>query len=142
EAAVRRAATSLDTHPDPAQFIRQLATEGSALVGYLVDEVLNVQPPQARDLMLSTSILEHVSADAAVDLTGDEHAAAVLSTLVRTNAFIQPIGSGWYRYHTMFAEMLRLKLRHEHPDRVVTLHRPAARGYERNGLLTDALPPP
>ncbi len=38
--------------------------------------------------------------------------------LVRTNAFVQPIGSGWYRYHTLFAEMLRLKLRHEHPDRV------------------------
>src|SRR5215475_1577313 len=138
-AGLRLAAISLDTHPDPTQFVRELATEDSALIGYLVDEVLNVQPPQARDLMLSTSILEHVSADAAVYLTGDEHAAAVLSALVRTNAFIQPIGSGWYRYHTMFAEMLRLKLRHEYPDRVATLHRRAARWYERNGLLTDAV---
>ena len=58
---------------------------------------------------------------------------------MRTNAFVQPIGSGWYRYHTLFAEMLRLKLRHEHPDRVVTLHQRAARWYERNGLLTDAV---
>ena len=138
-AGLRLAAISLGTHPDPTQFVKELATEDSALIGYLVDEVLNVQPPQAREFMLSTSILDHVSADAAVDLTGDEHAAAVLSTLVRTNAFIQPIGSGWYRYHTMFAEMLRLKLRHEHPDRVITLHRRAARWYERNGLLTDAV---
>jgi LuxR family transcriptional regulator, maltose regulon positive regulatory protein len=138
-AGLRLAAISLDTHPDPTQFVKELATEDSALIGYLVDEVLNVLPPQARELMLSTSILEHFSADAAVDLTGDEHAAAVLSTLIRTNAFIQPIGSGWYRYHTMLAEMLRLKLRHEYPDRVVTLHRRAARWYERNGLLTDAV---
>src|SRR5262249_58512503 len=83
---LRLAAISLGTHPDPTQFVRELATEDSALIGYLVDEVLNVQPPQARDFMLSTSILEHVSADAAVYLTGDEHAAALLSALVRTNA--------------------------------------------------------
>jgi len=137
-AGLRLAAISLDTHPDPGQFVKELMAEDSALIGYLVDEVLDVQPPEVRDVLLSTSILEHVSADAAADLTGDERAAGILMTLVRTNAFVQPIGSGWYRYHTLFAEMLRLKLRHEYPDRVVTLHQRAARWYERNGLLTDA----
>ena len=138
-AGLRLAAISLGTHPDPGQFVKELIAEDSALIGYLVDEVLNVQPPEVREVLLSTSILEHVSADAAVDLTGNEQAAGILMALVRTNAFVQPIGSGWYRYHTLFAEMLRLKLRHEHPDRVVILHQRAARWYERNGLLTDAV---
>ncbi len=138
-AGLRLAAISLGDHPDPAQFVKELMAEDSALIGYLVDEVLNVQPPEVRDVLLSTSILGHVSADAAVDLTGNEQAAGILMTLVRTNAFLQPIGSGWYRYHTLFAEMLRLKLRHEDPDRVAALHRRAARWYERNGLLADAV---
>ena len=137
-AGLRLAAISLDTHPDPGQFVKELMAEDSALIGYLVDEVLNVQPPEVREVLLSTSILEHVSAGAAVDLTGNEQAAGILMGLVRTNAFVQPIGSGWYRYHTLFAEMLRLKLRHEHPDQVAVLHQRAARWYERNGLLTDA----
>ena len=138
-AGLRLAAISLGTHPDPDLFVKELIAEDSALTGYLVDEVLNVQPPEVREVLLSTSILEHVSADAAVELTGDEQAAGILAALVRTNALVQPIGSGWYRYHTLFAEMLRLKLRHEHPDRVAALHRRAARWYERNGMLTDAV---
>ena len=138
-AGLRLAAISLGTHPDPGQFVKELIAEDSALIGYLVDEVLDVQPPEVRDVLLSTSILEHVSADAAVDLTGNEQAAGILMALVRTNAFVQPIGSGWYRYHNLFAEMLRLRLRHEYPDRVTALHQRAARWYERNGLLTDAV---
>jgi ATP/maltotriose-dependent transcriptional regulator MalT len=49
-----------------------------------------------------------------------------------------PAGSGWYRCHTLFAEVLRLKLLHEYPDRVAVLHQRAARWYEQNRLLTDA----
>jgi LuxR family transcriptional regulator, maltose regulon positive regulatory protein len=138
-AGLRLAAISLGIHPDPGQFVKELVAEDSALICYLIDEVLNVQPPEVREVLLSTSILEHVRADAAVDLTGDEHAAGVLASLVRTNAFVQPLGSGWYRYHTLFAEMLRLKLRFEHPERVPVLHRRAARWYERDGRLADAV---
>jgi LuxR family maltose regulon positive regulatory protein len=138
-AGLRLAAISLGAHPDPGQFVKELVAEDSALICYLIDEVLNVQPPEVRELLLSTSILEHVRADAAVDLTGNEHAAAILASLVRTNAFVQPLGSGWYRYHTLFAEMLRLKLRFEHPERVPVLHRRAARWYERDGRLADAV---
>ena len=138
-AGLRLAAISLGTHPDPDLFVKELIAEDSALTCYLVDEVLNVQPPEVREVLLSTSILEHVSAAAAVELTGDQQAAGILAALVRTNALVQPIGSGWYRYHTLFAEMLRLKLRYEHPDRVAALHQRAARWYERNGMLTDAV---
>ena len=123
----------------PGPFVDELVTEDSALTGYLMEEVLDVQPPEVRDVLLSTSILEHVSAEAASELAGNERAARILPALAHANAFVQPIGSGRYRYHTLFAEVLRLKLRHEYPDRMAPLHRRAARWYERNGQLTDAV---
>ena len=137
-AGLRLAAISLSTHPDPGQFVKELMAEDSPLICYLVDEVLNVQPPQVREVLLSTCLLEHFTADAAAELTGDEQAAGILASLARTNAFVQPIGCGWYRYHTLFAEMLRLKLRYEHPDRAALLFRRAARWYQRKGMLADA----
>jgi LuxR family transcriptional regulator, maltose regulon positive regulatory protein len=136
---LRLAAISMDTHPDPDQFVKELITDDSAVTGYLVAEVLNPQPPAVRDILLSTSILEHVNAQAARELTGNEHAGTILSALARANAFVRQAGSGWYRYHPLFAEVLRLKLKREHPDRMACLHRRAARWYERNGQLTFAV---
>jgi LuxR family maltose regulon positive regulatory protein len=138
-AGLRLAAISMGSHPDPGQFVRELITEDSALTGYLVEEVLSTQPPEAREVLLSTSILEQVSAEAASELTGDERAGAILSAAAHANAFVQPAGDGWYRYQTLFAEVLRLKLRHEYPGRIAVLHRRAARWYDRNGSLADAV---
>ena len=64
-AGLRLAAISMDTHPDPDQFVKELITEDSALTGYLVEEVLDAAPPEVREVLLATSILEQVSADAA-----------------------------------------------------------------------------
>jgi LuxR family maltose regulon positive regulatory protein len=93
-AGVRLAAISMDTHPGPDLFVRELAAEDSALTAYLVQEVLNAQPPQARDVLLSTSILEQVSAEAASELTGNDQAGRILPALARANAFVQPVGGG------------------------------------------------
>ena len=133
-AGLRLAAISMGTHPEPDHFVKELITEDSALTGYLMEEVLSTQPPEVRDFLLSTSILEHVNAEAASELLGDEQAGGILQALARSNTFIQPIGCGWYRYHTLFAEVLRLKLRCDYPERVPGLHRRAARLYE--GRLT------
>jgi LuxR family transcriptional regulator, maltose regulon positive regulatory protein len=54
-AGIRLAAISMDAHPDPGQFVKELMAEDSALTGYLVQEVLNAQPPAVRDVLLSTS---------------------------------------------------------------------------------------
>ena len=138
-AGLRLAAISMGTHPDPDLFVKELAAENSALTGYLVDEVLSTQPPEVRDVLLSTSIMEHVSAEAANELAGNRRAAGILAALAHANAFVEPIGSDCYRCHTLFAEVLRLKLRHERPDQIAALHRRAARWYERNGMLADAV---
>jgi LuxR family transcriptional regulator, maltose regulon positive regulatory protein len=137
-AGLRLAAISMHEHPDPEQFVKELVAEDSPVVGYLVEEVLNAQPPEIRDLLLRTSILDSFDADIASALS-DGHAGSDLSDLVRTNAFVLPAGSGWYRYHSLFADVLRLKLRHEWPDLVPGLHRRAAGWYRRNGSLTQAV---
>ena len=138
-AGLRLAALSLDGHPDPGLFIKNLAAEDNALTSYLVDEVLDAQPPAQRELMLRTSILDRVSADMAWELTGDEQAGSTLAALARSGGFIQPLGHGWYRYHPLLAEVLQLKLRLESPDRTPGLHRQAASWYRRNGLLEQAV---
>ena len=137
-AGLRLAAISMDGHPDPGQFVKEFVAEDSPVAGYLVEEVLNAQPPDIRDLLLRTSILDTFSADIANALSGD-HGDNALADLVRTNAFVHPLGGGWYRYHSLFGEVLRLKLRREIPGLVPGLHRRAAGWYLRNGSLTQAV---
>ncbi len=138
-AGIRLAAISLDGHPDPDQFVKELGAEDSAVTWYLVDEVLNAQRPAVRDYLLRTSILDRVSADIGAELSDDKPAADTLLALAAGNAFVQPLGHGWYRYHSLFADILRLKLRRESPALVPELHRRAAGWHLRNGRLTQAV---
>lgn len=138
-AGVRLAALSLDGHPDPEQFVKELDAEDSAITGYLVAEVLNAQPSSVRDLLLRTSILDCVSTELAGELADDPQAARALPIMARANAFVRPLGHGWYRYHSMFAAVLRLKLRSEYADQLPELHRRAAQWYQRNGWVAEAV---
>ena len=138
-AGIRLAAISLDGHPDPDQFVKELGAEDSAVTGYLVEEVLNAQPALVRDFLLRTSILDRVNADIAGALSDDRQAADLLPALAAANAFVRPLGHGWYRYHSLFADILRLKLRREYPGQLPDLHRQAAGWYRRNGYLADAV---
>jgi LuxR family maltose regulon positive regulatory protein len=137
-AGLRLAAISMVGHHDPEQFVKELVAEDSPVAGYLVEEVLNAQPPKIRDLLLRTSILDSFDADLASELS-DEQVGNRVADLVRSNAFVQPVGAGWYRYHALFADVLRLKLRHEAPDLVPELHRRASAWYQRSGLLAQAV---
>ena len=136
---MRLAAISMDGHDDPDQFVKELLAEDSAVAGYLVEEVLNAQPASIRDFLLRTSILDRINEDLAAELSGGAHDTSVLAGLARANAFVQPDDSGWYRYHSLFAAVLRLKLRRDHPDLVPDLHLRAARWYRRSGALADAI---
>ena len=73
-AGVRLAALSLHRRQDPEQFVKEMDAENSAITGYLVDEVLNAQPPSVRDLLLRTSILDYISTDLARELVDDQPA--------------------------------------------------------------------
>ena len=134
-AALRLAAISMTTHPDPAQFVKHVAAEDSAVAGYLVEEVLNALPAGMRSFLLRTSILDQVNADLASELASAEPATD-LPALAQANALIQPLGGGWYRYHPLLAEVLRLKLRRESPAWSVTCTGGPPGGSGRTG------PPP
>jgi len=138
-AGLRMAALLLQEEPDPEQFVKKFAAEDSAIADYLIEEVLKNQPARYRELLLKTSILDQVSASMAVELTGDEKAGEALGALARAHAFVEPVGNGWYRFHSLFAEVLRLKLRFEHPRQVADLHRCAARWYQSHQCLPDAV---
>jgi LuxR family transcriptional regulator, maltose regulon positive regulatory protein len=136
-AALRLAAISMQTHPDPEQFVKEVAAEDSGVASYLVEEVLSTLPVGVRRLLLRTSILDRVSAGLAGELAGPE-SAIDLPALAQATSLIQPVGGGWYRYHTLLAEVLRLKLQRESPGVVPDLHRRAAGWLRRNGTLAEA----
>jgi LuxR family maltose regulon positive regulatory protein len=138
-AGLRLAAMSMERHPEPARLAAEFGARQSAVTAYFVREVLNAQPPDVRNVLLKSSILDRVTPALVGELVGDGHAEAVIPRLAEANAFVQPIGGDWYRYHPLFAEVLRLKLRHERPDDVPRLNQRAAAWLRRNGMLVEAV---
>jgi LuxR family maltose regulon positive regulatory protein len=126
-------------HPDPERFAREFDADDRAIANYLIDEVLSTQPEQVREILLQTSIVDRVSGDLAGDLTGYAQAGEAIAGLAWANTFIQPLGHGWYRYHWLFREVLRLTLRRECAQKVAELHCRAARWFWRHGTLTEAV---
>src|SRR5262249_12808594 len=138
-AVLRLAAISMGGHSDPDQFVKELVAEDSAVAGYLVEEVLNAQPPPVRTFLLRTSILDRISEELADEVAGAGSDVAVLPDLAHVNALVQRDDGGWYRYHSLFAAVLRLKLRREGPGRLQDLHLRAAGWLRRKGYLADAV---
>ena len=138
-AILRLAAISMDGHADPDQFVKELVAEDSAVSSYLVEEVLNTQPPHIRNFLLRTSILDRINEELASEVVGGDSEAAMLPDLAHVNALVQRDEGGWYHYHSLFAAVLRLKLRRDDPGGMQTLHLRAARWFRRRGYLTEAV---
>jgi LuxR family transcriptional regulator, maltose regulon positive regulatory protein len=140
-AGLRLAAISLAAHPDPERFVSEFSGSERTVAGYLLAEVLERQPPEVRDLLLRTSILERVSGPLADVLTGGTGAEAILQRLEDQNAFVtaQDAGRTWFRYHHLFADLLRLELRRVAPATIPSLHRAAAAWHEQEGDVVEAV---
>jgi LuxR family transcriptional regulator, maltose regulon positive regulatory protein len=138
-AGLRLAAIAMQGQADPGRLAAGFGAEDSALFGYLMNEAFDNQPARIQDLLLKTSILDRVSGDLAAELTDDPDAACSLPGLAESNAFVQPLGRGWYRYHSLYAHVLRLKLRREFRRDVPELHRRAARWLRRSGRVDAAV---
>ncbi|MBK8989678.1 MAG: helix-turn-helix transcriptional regulator [Chloroflexi bacterium] len=108
---------------------------------YLVEEVLQHQPESARHFLLQTAILDRLNGPLCRAVTGQQEGKTQLEALERGNFFIIPLDDKryWYRYHHLFAEVLRMHLTIEQPDLVSTLHQRASQWYEQNGLASDAI---
>ncbi|HEX5915917.1 MAG TPA: tetratricopeptide repeat protein, partial [Rubrobacter sp.] len=140
-AGLQLAALSMRGREDVAGFIRAFAGDNRYVVDYLVEEVLQRQPERVRSFLLQTSILERLSGPLCDAVTGQEGSNALLEALERENLFVVPLDDRrhWFRYHHLFADVLRARLMEEQPDRAPTLHRRASEWYERNGSPTDAI---
>jgi LuxR family transcriptional regulator, maltose regulon positive regulatory protein len=135
------AALSLAGRTDPAASIRSFGGDNRHIVDYLMAEVLDGQPPHVRSFLLRTSVLRRLSGelcDAALEATDS---ASVLEQIERENLFLMPLDLSrrWYRYHHLFAELLRTELHRSEPELVATLHHRAAAWFEAEGLIDAAV---
>ena len=135
------AGLSLAGRADAATFIQTFAGDNRHIVDYLIAEVLDGQPPQRRDFLLRTSLLPRLNGalcDAVLQTSGS---ASVLETIERENLFLLPldVSRRWYRYHQLFAELLRTELRRTEPDLIPGLHHRASAWFAGQGLIDEAV---
>jgi len=140
-AGLQLAALSMQGNKDVSGFIREFAGDHRYIVDYLVEEVLQSQPQPIRRFLLQTAILDRLNGSLCDALTGKEEGHARLEALQRGNFFVIPLDDkrNWYRYHHLFADVLRMHLMAEQPDQVSALHRRASEWYEHNGSTDDAI---
>ena len=141
-AGLQLAALSLRGQDDPAGFVAAFTGSHRYVLDYLAEEVLERQSEQVRALLLETSVLERLSGPLCDAVTGREGSQALLEEAERAGLFLIPLDEvrGWWRYHHLFAGLLRARLQVEQPGRVVTqLHRHAAAWYAGHGLADDAI---
>jgi LuxR family transcriptional regulator, maltose regulon positive regulatory protein len=140
-AGLRLAVISLAEHPDAERFVAEFSGSERTVAGYLLAEVLERQPADVRDLLLRTSILERVNGALADALTAATGSEAILQGLEDANAFVVSldVGRSWFRYHHLFADLLRLELRRTSPEMIDALHRAAAQWHEQHGYAVEAI---
>src|SRR6266516_357449 len=111
------------------------------ILGYVTEEVLLQQEPAVYTFLLRTSILSQLTAPLCNAVLEQADSQQVLEELERTNIFVVPLDRQrrWYRYHALFAEVLRTQLEHPSGEDVRALHPPASRWYEQEGNTAEAV---
>ena len=136
-AGLQLAALSLRDRDDADAFVAAFAGDDRHVMDYLAEEVLHRQPEAIQDFLLHTAILNRFNAplcDALVsDIRLPAPSQALLERLDAANLFLVPLDNKreWYRYHHLFADLLRYRLRREYPERTADLHRRASQWYEQ-----------
>ncbi len=140
-AALQLAALSMQGRDDVAGFIAEFAGDDRYIVDYLVEEVLERQTEVIRRFLLQTSILDRLSGPLCDTVTGQNGGTATLEALDRANLFVVALDDRrrWYRYHHLFADVLRAHLVAEQPEVVSGLHERASDWYEQNGERSEAI---
>ena len=140
-AGLRLAALSLAGHPDPERFVAEFSGSDRTVAEYLIAEMLERQPADVQDLLLRTSLLDRVNGELADLLTGRPGSERILLELEDANAFVVPLDPErtWFRYHHLFADLLRLELRRTLPGDVPGLYRRAAGWFTVQGQIVEAI---
>jgi LuxR family maltose regulon positive regulatory protein len=140
-AALQLAALSMQGRADASSFIASFAGDDRFIVDYLVDEVLARQPHDIRTFLLQTSILDRLTGPLCDAVTGRGDGRSILERLDRNNLFLVALDDQrrWYRYHHLFAEVLRARLIDEAADALPSLHRRASDWFEQHGGRHEAI---
>ncbi|MCA9969341.1 MAG: hypothetical protein KC425_03950 [Anaerolineales bacterium] len=140
-AGLQLAALSMRGQQDVPGFIQSFTGSHRFVLDYLVEEVLQQQPERVQQFLLRTAVLNELTGSLCDAVTGDENGQAILESLERANLFLIPLDSErrWYRYHHLFAELLRQRLQQDVAAcDVAALHSRASQWYEDNGLELEA----
>ena len=128
-AALQLAALSLQGREDVSGFIARFAGDDRYIVDYLIEEVLRHQPDAVRGFLLQSAVLDRLTGPLCDAVTGRDDGSEMLVALERANLFIVALDDRreWYRYHHLFADVLRARMLSEQPDQVSLLHQRASR---------------
>jgi LuxR family maltose regulon positive regulatory protein len=134
-AGLQLAGMTLRTYPDSSDFVAQFGGTDRLISDYLSEEVLDAQPDDRRRFLLRISVLDEMCADLIGHLTGEPHAQQILEELERESMFLVPLDSRrqWYRFHHLFRDLLRFRLRAEDPEAEPLLLRQAAQWHLDHG---------
>jgi LuxR family maltose regulon positive regulatory protein len=140
-AGLRLAVIALAGHSDPELFVEEFSGSDRTVAEYLLAEMLERQPGHIQDLLLRTSLLDRVNGELADLLTGRAGSERILLDLEDANAFVVSLDPErtWFRYHHLFADLLRLELRRTLPAEVPALHLRAAGWLAQHGQVVDAI---
>jgi LuxR family maltose regulon positive regulatory protein len=141
-AIAARSLSSTQDRSEVQRFVSALTGSHHYIADFLVQEVLDRQPVRVREFLLKTSILERLSGPLCDALTGHSDGQATLEALEQANLFVVPLDHQrhWYRYHHLFADMLRGQLHRISPDQVLKLQQRASEWHELQGSLEEAIP--
>lgn len=140
-AAVYLAALSLRGQSSPSRFVGQFSGENRFVADFLAEEVLTRQPTEVRQFLAQTSILGRFCAPLCDAVLGWDCSAQVMDVLERENLFVVPLDEkrGWFRYHHLFAHVLRRQLTRTAPDIVPALHERASAWHQAAGTPDEAI---
>ena len=135
------AALSLQHAADRHDLVRRFGGSNRHVVDFLVTEVVEAHDPPAQALMLRTSVLERLSGPLCDAVLEQEGSAAMLDALSRSNLFLVPLDDegGWYRFHHVFAQLLRVELERREPGLAPALHRRAYAWHRDHGTTEEAI---
>jgi LuxR family transcriptional regulator, maltose regulon positive regulatory protein len=135
------AALSLQGAVDRHGLVSGFGVSSRHVVDFLVSEVLEAHDPPTRELMLRCSVLERLSGPLCDAVMEQEGSAAMLAALAKTNLFLVLLDEegGWYRFHHLFARLLRMELEQRQPGLAPTLHRRASAWHRDKGTTDEAV---
>jgi LuxR family maltose regulon positive regulatory protein len=140
-AGLQLAALSMRGRNDLAGFVKAFSGSHRYVLDYLAEEVLNRQPEAVQEFLLGTSILNRLSGPLSDAVTGGRDGQQMLERLEDANLFVLPLVDErpWYRYHRLFADLLRTRLEDGPDVRVSELHLRASLWFEESGAMHDAI---